>query len=316
MRTSRTSAAALARGAAPSALALGAIIASLSAGDAAARVAPAIPTPTPTPVATVQSMKASWHGTSWSVPIDLGGRAEKNATVRATSPCAIGTCTAQTTANAKGRWKVRFDAILKPGQATLDVTLASGQNKLVRTFKIVKPTVAKPGAGTVMVIGDSLAVGTAGLLPPLLSDRPVTTQAAVGRSLSRGLAIFANTPLDASIRVAVFSLFTNDDPSTVSALTKGVRATMTRLGAGRCAVWFTIRRPAVDKVSYRAANDALTTLAADPAYGGRLIVIPWSATVDEDHAILSKDRVHPTAAGYQQRAQLMADAVRSCPNAS
>lgn len=261
----------------------------------------------------VQTMQAAWHGTSWSVPIELKGRAVAEAEVTATAPCAIGTCTATTTVGANDRWTLHFDGIVKPGTARLAVKLRSGATELTRTFAVAAPPEPAPGKGTVMIIGDSLAVGTAGLMPGVLPGRPVTTQAFGGRPLLRGTAIFRNTPLDGRIAVVVFGLFTNNDPRAVDGFRDEIRSTLDRLGPKRCAVWFTIRRPAVKGVTFGAANRALHALAADPAAGGRLVVVPWAEAVAENPKILGKDRVHPTPAGYRLRAQMTADAIARCP---
>lgn len=260
-----------------------------------------------------QTMQAAWHGTSWSVPIDLKGRAAPRATVTASAPCAIGTCTATTTAGTKGRWAMHFDGIVKPGAARLPVKLLSGGRAVTRDFRVAAPTDAAPGIGTVMVVGDSLAVGSAGLLAGLMPERRVTTQALGGRPLLEGTDIFRATPLDDRIAVAVFSLFTNNDPRAVRSLRTEVGRASTRLGPKRCAVWFTIVRPPVDGVSFKAANKALQAMAAAPSTGGRLVIVPWAEAIAKDPKILGKDRVHPTPAGYRLRAQMTADAIRRCP---
>lgn len=267
----------------------------------------------PAAAVAANTIQASWHGTSWSAVTLLNGKAKKSAKVSASAACAIGTCTASTTADKKGKWKLRFDAIVPAGRTSVAVTLRSGSVSKVQTLTLAAPTTSKPGNGTVMVVGDSLAVGGATYLQSAVPDRRITTQAASGRSLFTGMAIFNHTPLSSQIKVGVFSLFTNDDPRAVSKLTAQVRAAMTRLGSQRCAVWFTIRRPKLAGVSYTVANRALLALAAEPQYGGRLQIVPWWEAVDADHDLVTKDRVHPTPEGAKVRAKLTADAISRCP---
>jgi hypothetical protein len=258
-------------------------------------------------------LEARWHGTSWTAATLLQGQAKKGATVRASAPCAIGRCAVTTLADKRGRWKRYFEVVVPAGTTSVPVALSAAGVRKTATLTLRPPTAARPGNGTVMVIGDSLAVGTAAALQTQLPERRVTTQAVVGRSLLTGITIFGHTPLDSRIKVAVFSLFTNDDPANVAGLTAQVKATMTRLGSQRCAVWYTIRRPKLNGISYLKANEALHALAADPAYGGRLRIVPWYEAVAENHKLLVADRVHPTAAGVKLRAKLTAEAVEACP---
>ena len=45
---------------------------------------------------------------------------------------------------------------------------------------------------------------------------------------------------------------------------------------------------------------------------GHLLVVPWDAEVARHQGWKAHDHVHATAAGYLARAQLYADAARSC----
>jgi hypothetical protein len=158
------------------------------------------------------------------------------------------------------------------------------------------------------MIGDSLAEGTQPFLPSLLPGWKVTTNAQRGRPLATGMQILATTQVSGPTALA-FSLFTNDDPSRVSALESAVRTSVSRAGANGCAIWATIVRPPLNGVSYDAANRKLARLAAQLP---RLRIVPWAAAVASHPSWLASDGVHSTPTGYKARAQMYADAARSC----
>ena len=108
--------------------------------------------------------------------------------------------------------------------------------------------------------------------------------------------------------ILAFSLFTNDDPSATAALERAVRATASRPGG--CAVWATIVRPPYNGVSYDAANRVLERLASDPQL--RLRLVPWAEAVARSPSFVAGDGVHATPEGYRARAELYAQAIRSC----
>jgi hypothetical protein len=166
------------------------------------------------------------------------------------------------------------------------------------------------GRNALLVIGDSLSVGTAPLLPLLLPDLRVRTDGLGGRPLAQGIRILSvsQIPPDGST-VLAFSLFTNDDPRHTHELEAAVRAALLAAGPHGCVVWATIARPPVHGVGYGAANDVLRRIAAsDP----RLRLVRWDEKVRAEPILLGPDGIHPTPRGYQVRAQMYAGAVRSC----
>jgi hypothetical protein len=170
------------------------------------------------------------------------------------------------------------------------------------------PSGGNSGPGTLILIGDSLAVGIENLLPGLLPGWRVTSDALTSRPLDAGMAILARTSVPDGAVLAI-SLFTNDDPSRTGALEAAVRTTVRRAGAGGCAVWATIARPPLNGRSYGAANALLHRL--DAQYGRRLAVVPWAELASRS-GWLAGDGVHATPEGYRQRARLYAEAARSC----
>lgn len=196
----------------------------------------------------------------------------------------------------------------EPGGATTTQPPASPA-----TPAIPAPTPTPSGtAGTLVLVGDSLAVGVRSLLPAALPNWKVQVLGRVGRPLAEGMSILSSLDLPQGTprQVLAISLFTNDDPTHTDALQAAVRRTLALVGSHGCVIWATIARPPVNGVSYRAANTLLERLAAsNPA----LVIAPWAEQVAANPALLGGDGVHPTPAGYQLRARLYAQATHACP---
>jgi hypothetical protein len=164
-----------------------------------------------------------------------------------------------------------------------------------------EPASASTPPGTVVVIGDSLAVGTRALLPAELDGWDVRTTAVEGWPLAVGMDALSKAEVP-DRAVLAFSLFTNDTPDQLPALEAAVR----RSAGMACSVWATIAHPGHD---FGAVNDRLRALGDELE---RVVVVPWAETVAERPELLKPDRVHGTDDGYRVRAQLYADAARSC----
>src|SRR4051794_38376853 len=171
----------------------------------------------------------------------------------------------------------------------------------------VPPSSGSGAAGSVVVIGDSLATGMQPYMSGALPGWKVSVDSRIGRPLADGMRIFAGTPIRPHA-VYAFSLFTNDDPRSVAALDSAVRTSVQR---GGCAVWATIVRPPVGGVSYAAANQRLKQLAA--AFGGRLQLVDWAGAVAAHPGwVPGSDGVHASAEGYRNRAALYAQKIQAC----
>jgi hypothetical protein len=171
------------------------------------------------------------------------------------------------------------------------------------------PAPDAPGgsAPTVAMVGDSLGVGMKDALVDDLKGYTVRSNAQVGRTLSEGMQIARG--LDAKPQVLAMSLFTNDDPSNISALADAVRESTTLVRPGGCVVWATIARPPVGGTTYARANAKLRSIAADNA---NVIVVPWAEMVDSQPNLVGSDGVHSTPSGYAQRAAAYARAIKAC----
>jgi lysophospholipase L1-like esterase len=166
---------------------------------------------------------------------------------------------------------------------------------------------AKP---RLLVIGDSLAIGTKAPLSALLPDWRIRTVARIGRPLDEGMRVFR--ALEPAPVVTAFSLFTNDDPGNVTALVRAVRQSLDLQHGAACSIWATVVRPNVGGRSYSPVNRRLKRLARRPEMLGRLVIVPWAEKARRHPEWMAGDRVHGTATGYQARAELYADAVRRC----
>jgi hypothetical protein len=256
------------------------------------------------------------HAASLGAELVLRGRAPRHATVTARVRCEIGTCGVATEADGRGRFAAPLDLVLPRAARTLRIRLTAGDARWARTYGLVLPdyAYASPYADDarvpeLVVIGDSLAVGTDPLLREALPGWRVTAHAREGRALAAGMSVLGMTPLPRRPRALAFSLFTNDDPRGVAGLEAAVRTSLTRLGSRDCALWATIVRPKVGGVGYGAANGRLRALAAEDE---RLRVVDWARAVRRHPEWMRPDRVHPDAEGYAARARMYARAAARC----
>jgi hypothetical protein len=250
--------------------------------------------------------------------VALSGRAPAGTNVPISATCRGFDCTAVTFAGRDGRWSTRVQLMARKGHQRVTVNVAGVPLRLTLSKRIapafsapLAPPTALGGGDSVVVIGDSLAIGMAPDLQALLPGRPVLVDARIGRPLDEGMAVLAGAdPPRASF---VYSLFTNDDPIRIEQLDQAVRSSVGSLGPHGCAVWATIVRPKVGGRSYGSVNARLRALALDPALSGRLLIADWAQSVrGHRKAWLAKDGVHGTTAGYLARAQLYADALAGC----
>jgi hypothetical protein len=270
--------------------------------------------------------------------VDVSGTARPAAQLALSGGCGVVDCDALTYADATGRWHTRMQLTTPRGRRDVRLRIAywplpaAGARVAARVVLSASSGLAEPapwaplvaqntpsgGASSgarsrLVVIGDSLAIGTAQPLSLLLADWEVRFDARVGRPLAEGMAILAATDLvGASPTVLAFSLYTNDVPRDPQQLEAAVRSSVARLGPHGCAIWATISRRAVAGVGYKAANERLTQLASDPQLAGRLLVVPWAEQVARHHSWKARDHVHATAVGNLARAQLYAAAARAC----
>jgi lysophospholipase L1-like esterase len=169
------------------------------------------------------------------------------------------------------------------------------------------PAVALQGGGPgVLVVGDSLEVGSGPYLRAALPDVPLDVDAERGRTSSQGVRVLAER-LGPQHRVVVFPLGTNDSPANPNGLAASLAA-LSGLAGDRCLVVATIARPPVRGVPVTGLNRVVAEFAGQTGAP----VADWRSVVQEIPELLVLDRVHATGEGYGVRASLLAEAIQGC----
>ena len=147
------------------------------------------------------------------------------------------------------------------------------------------------GAGdAVLVVGDSLEVGSGPYLQTALPGVDIELDAEKGRSSAQGVRVVERR-LGPEHGVVVFPLGTNDSPANAGGLAASLAAVQ-RLAGGRCIVVATIARPPLGGVSAAGLNRVVETFAAQT--GAQ--VMDWRSAVASEPELLGRDHVHATAA--------------------
>jgi lysophospholipase L1-like esterase len=157
----------------------------------------------------------------------------------------------------------------------------------------------------VLVVGDSLAVGTEPFLPQLLAGHSIVADIRNGITTPQGMRMLRMSLRTVTPRTAVFQLGSNDggDPERFE---NRVLRTLALLPLNTCVVWSTIIRPA-RKGEYRGLNRVLHRLKKlDP----RLVVVDWEHAVTGG-AVYLPDGLHADDEGYRYRSAMIADAVQA-----
>ncbi len=161
-----------------------------------------------------------------------------------------------------------------------------------------------PSLGPVLNLGDSLAVGTATGLSQQLSGRTVTSLAQENRTSSQGLEILRDVR-DVPDTLVV-QLGTNDGDADV--FRRNVRSVLAIARRADATVyWVNVARPPLRD---RPANDTDLNLVLDSEARrhDNLMVVDWKAAVTDGRVRLD-DNIHPSAAGYETRVELIAAAL-------
>jgi hypothetical protein len=178
---------------------------------------------------------------------------------------------------------------------------------VIAAIALVATPAPAAAAPALLHVGDSLAMGTDPWLHSLLPSWSITTSARKSRPTSVGVAIIDRQP--SLPRTLVVELGTNDSPQAASRFAAYVRHVLALAGPTRCVVWVNIHRPPYRGVSYAGFNAALDQIAATAP---NLAVVDWNGMVRSGRAQVGRDGVHATAAGYQARAQAIAQALQGC----
>jgi alpha-beta hydrolase superfamily lysophospholipase len=164
---------------------------------------------------------------------------------------------------------------------------------------------AAPASASVLVVGDSLVVGTAPYLRAQLSES-VQSDGRIGRPSPEAVSVLRSR--FSGQRVVVFDAGVNDDPSRPGTLSRDL-ATVRGLVGGRCLVVSTMSRPPYRGVSVDGLNQAVRSFAGSSS---NVRLVDWRSAALSHPRLINSDGVHPTAAGYRLRAGLFASAIGQC----
>jgi lysophospholipase L1-like esterase len=166
----------------------------------------------------------------------------------------------------------------------------------------------RPGSRTLLVVGDSLTVGTRPYLHHWLGRWHIRTEVSISKQVSEGPPTLRHYGRHLP-RVIFVNLGTNGDPRAVSTFVHAVRRTMRIAGPRRCVVWSTIVRPRVAGRSYAGLNSAL---AHEASKRPNLMLFRWVRMARRHPSWFGPDHVHVTASAYNTRARAMARTIRRC----
>jgi lysophospholipase L1-like esterase len=165
---------------------------------------------------------------------------------------------------------------------------------------------ARPKGG-VLVVGDSLEVGTEPHLRRELPGVDIAFDHRNGRPSGEGVGVL-RARLRSSHRVVVFDLGTNDLPSQPQALGASLKAAR-ELAGDRCIVVATINRPPLGGVDVSGLNRVVRRFASETPSAE---VVDWRAAAMRSASLLAPDGIHANPQGYAARGRLVADAVKAC----
>jgi len=166
---------------------------------------------------------------------------------------------------------------------------------------------APNASAAVLVVGDSLGVGTDGPLRAALPEAEIQSDSLNGRTSAEGLSVLSEL-LGPEHATVVFDLGTNDGNAAV-ATTAGSLAAARQLTGSRCLVVATLNRPPLAGVPIDAQNAMIRRFATSTP---NVVLVEWNDAAAGSPGVLQADGVHATGAGYAYRGALFADAIRSC----
>jgi hypothetical protein len=166
---------------------------------------------------------------------------------------------------------------------------------------------AQASDGGVLVVGDSLEELTSPYLQQYLPGVPLTVNAVGGYNSFQIFDLFEES-YDPSQSVIVFDAGTNDNPAYPEILAGNLDKVAETVG-DRCMVVPTIHGFTVDGIDNTGKNNAVAAFAASRP-GTQ---VPDWARAEETHPeLMQADDLHPTAAGADLRARLIARGIKAC----
>jgi hypothetical protein len=177
----------------------------------------------------------------------------------------------------------------------------------VLALALTAPSAQASGSGGVLVVGDSLEELTSPYLRQYLPDVPLTVNAVGGYNSFQIFDLFEES-YDPSQSVIVFDAGTNDNPAYPEILAGNLDKVAAAIG-DRCMVVPTIHGFTVDGIDNTGKNNVVAAFAASRP-GTQ---VPDWARAEETHPeLMQADDLHPTAAGADLRARLIARGIKAC----
>lgn len=172
---------------------------------------------------------------------------------------------------------------------------------------LTAPSASASGNGGVLVVGDSLEELTSPYLEKYLPGVPLTINAVGGYNSFQIFDLFQES-YDPSQSVIVFDAGTNDNPAYPEILAENLGKVAATVG-DRCMVVPTIHGFTVNGIDNTGKNSVVAAFAASRP-GTQT---PDWARAEETHPeLMQADDLHPTAAGADLRARLIARGVKAC----
>lgn len=172
---------------------------------------------------------------------------------------------------------------------------------------LTAPSAQASGGGGVLVVGDSLEELTSPYLKQYLPGVPLSVNAVGGSNSFQIFDLFQES-YDRSQSVIVFDAGTNDNPAYPEILAENLRKVAAGIG-DRCMVVPTIHGLTVNGIDSSGKNRVVEEFAVlRPG-----TQVPDWATAEETHPeLMQADDLHPTAAGAELRARLIAQGIKTC----
>jgi lysophospholipase L1-like esterase len=171
----------------------------------------------------------------------------------------------------------------------------------------VSAPAAQAANGGVLVVGDSLEVLTSPYLKQYLPGVALTVDAQGGYNSYQIRELFEES-YDPSQSVVVFDAGTNDDPAYPQILAENLTGVAAAIG-DRCMVVPTIHGLTVNGIDSGGKNQVVASFAASRP-GTQ--VPDWARVAETHPQLMQADGLHPTPAGAEYRARLIAGAVKAC----
>ena len=169
------------------------------------------------------------------------------------------------------------------------------------------PPASASGGGGVLLVGDSLEELTSPYLRRYLPSVPLTVDA-VGGSNSYQIYELFEQSYDPSQSVIVFDGGTNDNPAYPQILAENLNKVSDVIG-DRCMVVPTVHGYTVNGIDNSGKNRVVQEFAASRP-GTQ--TPDWAGAVAAHPELMQADGLHPTPAGGELRAQLIAQGILGC----